>query len=622
VAAVVASGALLCAAAPAAQATTVTVAVLPPETTLEQLAAVPGMSVGVMSTGIGEVPREQSYLDISQGNRVDDVLYDGRLPPVRSAFLRVPRWSAIVRRADSAPADIVPGLLGSTLLEAGIRPEPVPGAGTAALTVVNRAGEIGRVVGGPVGVGVLAAGPRTADRLATALRGDDLLIVLAEPSGGQKLVPIGIAGSGFHGTLTSDSTRTGGYVISSDLAPTILHRFGLDVPDQMNGEPIRSEGDADVASVNDLANRMQVIPDRREPLLVACLGAWILIAVAASRLVFTLRWAAMAWLGLCFAYMPLMLLIGAWLEPGAVAEGLLVGFGAAALAAVTARLAAGWRGLAVACAATVCAYAIDVVAGSGLTRLSLLGPDPVFGARFYGIGNELEALFAVMVPAGVAAALSAYSGWGTGVSRGTAAAAFLIAGALGAIVFGAGAFGADVGAAIVLPIGAVVAVRALPTSGSRAPRSRRSLVPVVVLTALVAVAVLALIDLISGGDSHLTRTVIDAGGGGDLGDVVERRLELSAHDFAAAAGDPLIWLVVAGIVIAVVRWRRIDAWLSTTPIARAGLIGACAAVAAGVLVNDSGATFLVLGAFGLGAFLAYAWSQAGQSRLGARKIRS
>jgi hypothetical protein len=165
-------------------------------------------------------------------------------------------------------------------------------------------------------------------------------------------------------------------------------------------------------------------------------------------------------------------------------------------------------------------------------------------------------------------------------------------------------------------------VRALPTSGPRAPRSRRSLAALLVLTALVAVALLALIDLISGGDSHLTRTVIDAGGGGDLGDVVERRFELSTHDFATAAGDPLIWLVVAGIVIAVARRRRIDAWLRTTPIARAGLIGACAAVAAGVLVNDSGATFLVLGTFGLGAFLAYAWSQGGQSRRQARKIRS
>ena len=61
--------------------------------------------------------------------------------------------------------------------------------------------------------------------------------------------------------------------------------------------------------------------------------------------------------------------------------------------------------MAVACAITVVAYAIDVVAGLRADELSLLGPNPIFGARFYGIGNELEALIAVMVPVAVGAAL-------------------------------------------------------------------------------------------------------------------------------------------------------------------------------------------------------------------------
>ena len=104
--------------------------------------------------------------------------------------------------------------------------------------------------------------------------------------------------------------------------------------------------------------------------------------------------------------------------------------------------------------------------------------------------------------------------------------------------------------------------------------------------------------------------MLDAGGLGDLADVAERRLRLSAHDFGQAAGNPLFWIVVAGICAAVAPRRRIDAWLEPAPRSRAGLIGACAAVAVGVLVNDSGATFLVLGALALGAFLAFAWSQA------------
>ena len=49
---------------------------------------------------------------------------------------------------------------------------------------------------------------------------------------------------------------------------------------------------------------------------------------------------------------------------------------------------------------SVAAYAADVIAGSPLTSLSLLGPNPGLGVRFYGIGNELEALLAVPVAGG------------------------------------------------------------------------------------------------------------------------------------------------------------------------------------------------------------------------------
>jgi hypothetical protein len=132
----------------------------------------------------------------------------------------------------------------------------------------------------------------------------------------------------------------------------------------------------------------------------------------------------------------------------------------------------------------------------------------------------------------------------------------------------------------------------------------------VIAVPIATVGLLALIDLVSGGSSHLTRSVLDAGGAGDLADLAERRLRLSAHDFGQTAGNPLFWVVVVGIGAAIAQRRRIDTWLQLVPTARAGLIGACAAVAVGVLVNDSGATFLTLGALALGAFLAFAWSQA------------
>jgi hypothetical protein len=599
------------------------VAIVPRSTTVEALGA-QGMAPGVLSAGIGDVPSEQTFLDVSQGNRIDDSVYDRDLLGLFPFASEVPAWPEVVARARAAPADLVPGLLASSLASGGIATFAEQPMNAAAVGAANERGMVAPLRPGGCVDGCLEVRDASVGDLSgfsRRLTGDDLLIAIASPPPHpDRALPIGIAGRGFDGNLTSDSTRMNGYVLSTDIAPTILQRFDLPIPDEMDGAPIRSEGNLDVAAVDDLADRMAVIPDRRARVVIVCLAAWIVVALAVHRVIFGLRRVAMGWLALCFAFMPLLLLVGAWLEPGTVAEGLLIGLGAAGLAALIVRFAWGWRGLAIACGVTVGAYAIDVIAGSGLTRLSLLGPNPIFGVRFYGIGNELEALFGVMVPVGVGAWLSASQGSGKPVSERGAVLAFLVTGLLAALVFAAGWFGADVGAAIVLPVGAVVAawtvlVEASPTFGAIGTTKRQSLVVATIIAApLLVLALLIFIDLVSGANAHLTRSVINAGGATNLSETVQRRLELSAHDFAQAAGSPLFWVVIVGLVFAVTRWRQIDTWLRPAPLARAGLIGACAAVAVGVLVNDSGATFLVLGSLALGAFLAYAWAQAGEIR--------
>ena len=507
-----------------------------------------------MSTGIGEVPQEQTYLDISQGNRVDDSLYDRDrpLPPLRSFLFGVPHWEQIVQRADSAPAEIVPGLLASSLLSGGIRSQAAPAAKSAELMAAHRDGAVGVANFGRLTV--LSSGMGVVRKELTGMPADELLIAFVEPSRGRKVVPIGIAGGGFEGNLTSDSTRTNGYVLSTDIAPTILRRFGIRTASGMDGEPIRAGGTADAGSIERLGDRMAAIPARRAPVVIGSLAAWIVIAVAVALLRPMARRPAFAWLALAFAYMPLVLLAGAAIKPGAVAEGMIVGMGAAALAALTLAVVRGWWALVVACAITVIAYAIDVMTGSELTKLSLLGPNPIFGARFYGIGNELEALIAVMVPVAAGAALSAH-----GAGQRAAVGVFLTAGVLAGLVFAVGQFGADVGAAIVLPLGAAVAAITL-TWGPGASRWR--IFAAVITVPVAALGALALIDLVSGGNSHLTRSVLDAGGASSLADVAQRRLELSASDFAQAAGNPLFWVVVVGIGISIWQWRRIDTWLN------------------------------------------------------------
>ena len=73
--------------------------------------------------------------------------------------------------------------------------------------------------------------PAPLSSLLRSLRGEDLLIAIARPPPAtSKPLAIAIAGRGFDGDLTSDSTRTDGYVLSTDVAPTILARLGVEVP--------------------------------------------------------------------------------------------------------------------------------------------------------------------------------------------------------------------------------------------------------------------------------------------------------------------------------------------------------------------------------------------------------
>jgi hypothetical protein len=552
--------------------------VLPSGTTVAELADA-GFSPGLMSAGLGTVPPEQTYLDITQGNRVFDSLYDEDLPP--SGGSRAAWWRAARERAESAPADIVPGLLPVTLKQAG----------------VPRFVEFRRTY---------------LSRLSPSSR--DLTIAFAEPTGeGDAPLPIGISGPGYDGNLTSDSTRMNGYVLSTDVAPTILDHFGIEVPAAMTGQPIRSEGSVDVAAIESLGDRMEVISSRRGPVIGLNIVVWLLalglVALLSRR---ALARPAVRVTGLTIVFLPLVLLLGAALEPGETGERLLVLLLCPLLAVANLLLLRGYRALAVASAATVLAYAVDMLAGSPLTSLSLLGPNPGLGVRFYGIGNELEALLAVLVLAGTGAGLAAFA---PRASARTSAWAFLGLGLLAAIVFAAGRFGADVGAAIVFPVGAAVAAATI------AGRGRRPLVLALVAAPLAVLALLALVDLLSGANAHLTRSVLDAGGLSDLADVAQRRLQLSAHSFARPVLLAFLPVVAAIALLAYVRRDRLRAWLTAVPALRAGLIGALAATAIGTLANDSGALLLEIGAAYLLVFTGFAWAESGADSASVRSGR-
>src|SRR4051794_36597591 len=591
----------------------ITIAVVPSSVSLADLAGIRGMGVGLLSAGIGDVPAEQTYLDVSQGARTSGSLYDQPLPHIEprvshgTPSILGPQWQAIRERADSAPANLVPGLLGSTLLDRHIMVEARGGARDAALTLVDENGKLGYAGSACLDcttVEVESASVGALRRLAGSVSGDDLLIAMGRPPpASNHALALGIAGRGFDGTLTSDSTRMRGYVLSTDLGPTILQRLGIPKPSEMTGEPIRTDGAVDASYVQDLQDRLAEIGPRRAPVIGISVLIWVVLTILAAV---AFRRAglrvALTVLAASLALVPAVLLLCAALDPSELAERLIVGIGCPLGATLTLWLAPGMRGLAVCAAASVIACAVDVVAGSHLTELSLIGPNPIEGVRFYGIGNELEATLAALVPIGTGAALA---GWAPRASAGGAAVAFVITALAAVAAFAPGSFGADVGAAIGIPVGAAVAI-------GICLGVRRTGWIWVIVAPIAAVAALIAIDLATGGNAHLTRSVLDAGGLGNLGDVFQRRLELSAHSFARYAQNVVFWIVIALIVAGVAQWRRIEGWFGARRAAWAGLLGAVGATLAGTLANDSGALLLMIGAVLCAATVGVAWATHGE----------
>ena len=160
-------------------------------------------------------------------------------------------------------------------------------------------------------------------------------------------------------------------------------------------------------------------------------------------------------------------------------------------------------------------HVADLALGSDLVQRSLLGPNPVLGSRFFGAGNELEIALAAVGLLGLGGALATASTrarvWG-----------FAVGGGVLAFTMAWGRLGADVGAVPTVIAGATVA--ALVAAGNIAWRTR---IAILLVAPVAGLAALALLDLVTGGDAHFSRSVLEAGGLDEIADIAERRVRLS-----------------------------------------------------------------------------------------------
>ncbi len=240
---------------------------------------------------------------------------------------------------------------------------------------------------------------------------------------------------------------------------------------------------------------------------------------------------------------------------------------------------------------------IDALAGTQLLMRSLLGPNPILGARFYGIGNELKSGLAVLVLAAIAAALQP-----SARSR-RAAMAMAGAGIVLAIVEGSARIGAGVGGVILVSFGfAVATIMLVPGSMTR----RRALI--VLITPVAGLVALAGIDLATAhGGGHFTGSVLHVRSAGDVRDIIVRRYgaawgELRNHTMPVATA---LALLSAGFALR--RRTRLLLPVGSDPGWLAALCGGLAAGVIGTLVEDSGPVLLVVAVFVLGCVLSYLW---------------
>jgi hypothetical protein len=617
-------------AGPQAPGGSVLLAFLP--TGERRLAGVGGLSVGLMSATQGAYTRAQLLLDIGQGARVAASAYDPSHAPALSLRLRGPGavvagWQATLHRADDAPQLLRPGLLAAQA-PGGAAYAGIAGADDLdAVAAADRRGRVGDVslgsgttllariaalqAGRRLVVGDLpggAAGIADMRALVAARRPHELVIVVqrAGDGDGHELLWVGAAGlrGGAGRELTSPTTSQRGLLAAVDIAPTILRQLGeTPIPPDVRGEALETDGRLDGSALRALRARLRVVGGRRLPALGFLLAAWALLLLGASFAAragaHDARRRALRVGGLAVLWAPVAALIGAAIEPSAAIEYAAIVLACLGLAALTDALVPWPRAPLVPALAGVLALVTDALAGTQLLMRSLLGPNPVLGARFYGFGNELKSGLAVAVLAAVAAALY------PAVRSRRAMLAMALAGVVLAALEGAAKIGAGVGGVILVSAGFAVAAVLLAPGGFSRPRML-----LVLASPLVALVALAALDLATAhGSGHYTGSILHAHSAGELRDVIVRRYgaawrELRNHAMPFATALALVYGVAA------IRMRRRllapvgedPAWLSV-------LAGGLTAGLVGALSEDSGPVLLVVAVLTAGCVASYLWGR-------------
>lgn len=431
------------------------------------------------------------------------------------------------------------------------------------------------------------------DILAGLSPEDVLLIVSPAPpagnSGSSHFGYLAAIGDGFPpGTLLiSATTRRPGLVAVTDVAATVLEQLGLARPGAMLGMAVSAAGGP--GGVPELL-RMQANVGRifslRPPLLKTYVFFQIVIVLGALLNLFLrllpLRWFEPLLIGLLTV--PLLLLFLP-LQPFSVVAGFIL-TAAAVLAAVflLQRVAAEpvVRFAAVTVPTSLLIIA-DLLRGAPLMKVSVLGYDPVSGARYYGLGNEY---MGVLVGATVLAAAALI----TVLPKHRRLLLFFTAAYFLAIVLviAAPGGGANFGGTVTAVTAFLVTLAVL---AQIRPGWRSGVTVALVLAAIVALALFLNLRVPQAAQSHLGRTVglLQQDGWQVLQDVISRKAAMNIRLFRYSQWSRAFLAFLMVLAVLFYRPRGVLRDIHRRyPDLTAGFLGIIAGSAAAFLVNDSG----------------------------------
>ncbi|HEX7058050.1 MAG TPA: hypothetical protein VF260_12760 [Bacilli bacterium] len=407
--------------------------------------------------------------------------------------------------------------------------------------------------------------------------------------------------AGEYGLLTSATTRQPGIVANFDLAPTFLAAFQLTSGTNMQGGLIRRvpvpDGKDQLTELLTVVSSAQKVYKLR-PQILYPMVIFEIVALLLGLVAVLLKWARMAaWMKfilLIVLLCPLWLVLtGYWVQaPPAIMLGLFFsGVIVSVLALYRLRL---WRSLFIIGAVTALCLLVDGLAGATGMRHSVLGYDPMIGARYYGIGNDLMGVLIGAALLGVSSGLHLLTERNRSLAPGIKLFAMLVL--VGIIVYLAmPTMGTNAGGAITACAAfGLFALRLYRENPEHAVSIRMLLLAIILLIAAALVVLFVLNGLLFRGGaqtSHIGRAMSALGAGNLqlIGNMIIRKLSMNWQLIGVSSWSKVLITSLFVMVMLFIRPRGIfRTWQNVHPIMMYGFFATSVGALVALAVNDSG----------------------------------